>query len=35
VKFFAVMLALMMTYISVSTSIAAFANLLFGMIETI
>ena len=35
VKFFAVMFALMMTYISVSTSIAAFANLLFGMIETI
>jgi type III secretory pathway component EscS len=35
VKFFAVMFALMMTYISVSTSIAAFANLLFGLIETI
>jgi type III secretory pathway component EscS len=35
VKFFAVMFALMMTYISTSTAIAAFANLLFGLIESI
>ena len=35
VKFFAVMFALMMTYISTSTAIASYATLLFGMIETI
>jgi type III secretion protein S len=35
VKFFAVMFALMMTYIAVATSIAAYAKLLFGLIETI
>ena len=35
VKFFAVMFALMMTYISTATAIAAFANLLFGLIESI
>lgn len=35
VKFFAVMFALMMTYISTSTAISAFATLLFGLIEKI
>ena len=35
VKFFAVMFALMMTYISTATAIAAIANLLFGLIESI
>lgn len=35
VKFFAVMFALMMTYISTATAIAAFANVLFGLIESI
>ena len=35
VKFFAVLFALMMTYVSTSTAIGTFANLLFDMIEKI
>jgi flagellar biosynthetic protein FliQ len=35
VKFFGVLLALMLTYVSTATTIGAFAKLLFGMIEKI
>jgi type III secretory pathway component EscS len=35
VKFFAVMIALMLTYVSTSTAIGAYATMLFDMIEKI